>query len=338
MELNYIYRKNANIERYLHKLEVFKGVIELLSKLPHVEENLRRRSLLKSSLFSARIEGNRLTLKDIQYLDGKRKLKSIAQLEIYNILKALRFIYSNKSPQKITIPFILKLHKLVMSGISPLTGRFRKEPSAIFNQAGIAVYVTPPPSQIVPLVQKLVQKTNNSKEPGSVQAAISHFIFEKIHPFLDGNGRVGRLLSTAVLKNGGFSFAGLVSLEEYLENNRQLYYDFLQGQKKEITSFVEFFLEGLCFQTEKVIENFQKVKTELPEDRLLPRRHEILLIVRDHNMVSFDFIRRRFNRIPQSTLHYDLKKLIEDGFIKKLGTTRGVYYKTPNSAPGTELL
>ena len=62
------------------------------------------------------------------------------------------------------------------------------------------------------------------------------------------------------------------------------------------------------------------------EDFLLPRRKEILEIIKDHRMISFDFIKRRFMAVPESTLHYDLKQLRSKGFIKKLGATRGVVY------------
>lgn len=64
-----------------------------------------------------------------------------------------------------------------------------------------------------------------------------------------------------------------------------------------------------------------------PEDYLLPRRAEILLMIRDHKLVSFDFIRRRFMGLNERTLRYDLKKLADAGFIRKRGITRGVHYE-----------
>lgn len=62
------------------------------------------------------------------------------------------------------------------------------------------------------------------------------------------------------------------------------------------------------------------------EDQLLPRRKEILETIKDHKLVSFDFLRRRFMRIAPSSLHYDLRQLAKKGFIRKLGVTRGVVY------------
>ena len=72
-----------------------------------------------------------------------------------------------------------------------------------------------------------------------------------------------------------------------------------------------------------------KFKKEVsPEDYLLPRRQEILKTIGDHPFCSFDFISRRFSAVNPKTLHYDLKKLQEEGFVIKLGKTRGVLYNT----------
>lgn len=326
MELNYFYRKTPKIEESLEKLEILRRVIDLLPQLPHIEENLRRESLLKSSLFSARIEGNRLKLEDISYLSLQKPGKNSDKIEIANILKALNLVNSEKAPKKLSLNFILKLHSFVLANLFAETGRLRREPSAIFNQAGIAIYMTPPPSQVPKLMNLLIEKINLGKEPALVKAAMIHFAFEKIHPFLDGNGRVGRLLSGFFLKNSGFGFRGLISLEEYFDQNRQDYYDLLNNNKKDITNFIEFFLEGLVIQAEKAIEKMKNLQTELPEDSLLPRRQEILAIIKDHQFVSFDFLKRRFLKISSSTLHYDLNQLLKKGFLKKLGVSKGVRY------------
>ena len=307
-----------------------KGIIEFLPKLPQVEKNLRRKSLLKSSLFSARIEGNKLNYEGIRFGEERLKTSSLEKIEVFNIFKAFSWIYSSRSPKRLTKNLILRLHKVVMKNLSSSpAGVFRKEPGAIFNQAGIAVYLAPSLLEIPFLMKELVKQTKCSKEPFPVKAAIFHFSFEKIHPFLDGNGRVGRLLAVFILKQGGFDFRGLLSLEEYLEKNRESYYELLAIGKKDITVFVEFFLEAVAQQGEKTIAGLKDIDQEGEEDSLLPRRREILEIIKDHQVVSFDFLRRRFSKVAQSTLHYDLRKLREEGFVRKLGSTRGVRYSVP---------
>lgn len=330
MKLDYFYQKTEKIQKNLQQLEILKQAFNLLPPLPHIEQNLRRQSILKSSLFSARIEGNKLNVTDVNYVNLERKPDTLAKLEIFNISRAINFLYSPSNPNKLTKELLLELHKRVMQDISPNAGTFRKEPSAIFNQAGVAIYLTPPPKEIPPLLEGFTKLVNLKSDPVSIKAAISHFAFEKIHPFLDGNGRVGRLVSTFILKKEEFDFRGLVSLEEYLDNNRDSYYYLLNNKGKNITPFVEFFLEALLHQAEKTFQEVKNYKEENRQDTLLPRRREILEIIRDHQMVSFDFIRRRFVKIPESTLHYDLKKLLEGKFIKKLGNTRGVVYTPAN--------
>lgn len=252
MRLDYTYRTTSLITKYLTDIEVARQLIELLPQLPSIEANLRRKSLLKSSLFSARIEGDRLELQDVES-SGYRQDKE--KIEVFNILAALRLIYSNRFPKRVTVRTILRMHKIIM------------------------------------------------------------FAFEKIHPFLDGNGRVGRLFVTYILFRGNFGFRGIVSLEEYLEKHRETYYDLLAKTKMDITPFIEVFLEAIVMSAKQVVTDIQGIKEERPEDALLPRRAEILAIIRDHKLTSFDFIRRRFSKVPHSTLHFDLTQLMKKGFI-----------------------
>ena len=108
---------------------------------------------------------------------------------------------------------------------------------------------------------------------------------------------------------------------------RDRYYDLLAVAKKDITDFVEFFLRAVSESAKKAVEELQSTKEEKATDSLLPRRQEIIAIIKDHKMVSFDFIKRRFYKIPDSSLHYDIRMLIKRGFIKKLGDTRGALYR-----------
>lgn len=324
MKIDYTYTLNKAIQENLVRIEATKKIIAFLPRLPHVEESLRHKSLLKSSLFSARIEGNRLRLDEVEY--GHTKSEDSEKQEVYNILHALQWMHAGDSPNEITLEFILTLHKMVMKDLAFDAGHVRTEPSAIFNQAGVAVYMPPPPSMVKDLLEQLVVSAQVNDDHGVIRAAIAHFAFEKIHPFIDGNGRVGRLISTFLLKNAGYDFRGLATFEEYLNEHREEYYAALSVSGKDITEFIEFFTDAVATSAEKVIELLQDKREERPEDRLLPRRQEILSIIREHQMVSFDFIRRRFARVPESSLHYDLKMLLKQGFIKKLGSTRGVLY------------
>lgn len=320
---NYTFTKK--IAEHLQSIEACKQVIDAVNIPPEIELNIRRQSILKSSLYSARIEGNPLTLDEMLRLPSKDQKKQ----EITNILKGLQLVQKRGS-RDISISFIKTLHGLVMRGLidSGSKGTFRQEVSAIFNTAGIAIYLPPQPRLIPSLTERLLKFSNSSKEKFiPIRAVLAHYTFEKIHPFLDGNGRVGRLFLQAILEKTGYGMKGLLSVEEYLDNHRTEYYDVLALSEKDITDYVEFMLEAIAFTSEQAKKLATDKETTKAEDFLLPRRLEILSIIKDHKIVPFDTIKRRFLKINDRTLRYDLKKLQDAGFIKKRGATKGVFYE-----------
>lgn len=317
------YFLTPKISELLGSIQACKEVIDSIQIPAEVEMNIKRQSILKSSLFSARIEGSNLTLDDLQ----NKSSTSQKKIEVFNILKALNLILA-KEGENVTFKQILEFHETVMEKLSENPGRFRTEVSAIFNSAGIAIYMPPPPSQIQFLIEKLLKFMNSDKERFvPIKACLSHFVFEKIHPFLDGNGRVGRLLLQSILHKGGYGMKGTLSLEEYLDSHRSLYYGGLENSEENVTDYLEFMLEAISMTAQGVKNKVMQKREFEAEDFLLPRRAEILNIVKDHKIVNFDQIRRRFFAVNERTLRYDLKKLADSGLIIKRGTTKGVYYQ-----------
>ncbi len=318
------YFLTPTISQLLASIDASREIINTITIPQEVEMNIRRRSLLKSSLFSARIEGNTLTLQDISTRSTKKKKK----VEVFNILKAINLVYQKQS-QNVKTKDILDLHKITMNGLSPGLGRFRGEVSAIFNQAGIAIYMPPLPRSIPGLIDRLLKFINTDKERFvPVRACITHYVFEKIHPFLDGNGRVGRLLLQLVLHNGGYGMKGMLPLEEYLDTHRGLYYRGLEASSNDVTDYLEFMLNAIAATAQEAKKMVIEKRQANVEDYLLPRRAEILNIIKDHRLVNFDQIRRRFISVNGRTLRYDLKKLADAQLIRKRGTTKGVYYES----------
>lgn len=319
------YILTPKISQLLSSIEASKAVIDSITIPPAVETNIRRQSSLKSSLFSARIEGNTLTLEEVQ----NRSSQDQRKVEVFNILKALNLI-EQKRGKDITAKDILLYHQIVLEGLVEKAnlGKFRKELNAIFNAAGIAIYLPPSAKLVSSLLEKLIKFTNSEKEIFvPIKAALAHYTFEKIHPFLDGNGRVGRLLLQSVLQKGGYGMKGLLSLEEYLDSHRTLYYRSLEESERDVTGFVEFILEAIeqtALEAKELVLAKQHVEAA---DYLLPRRAEILNVIRDQRIVNFDQIRRRFLRVNERTLRYDLKQLQNAGLIRKRGTTNGVFYE-----------
>lgn len=286
------------------QIEALKLYFEKLDIKPEVQKNILRNSLLKSARFSSKIEG------------------ANTKLEINNLYKAYSFIASKKSPKKISLNLIKQLHAIIMNKITRDSGNFRTEPCAIYNTAGVAIYLAPPAFKIHKLLENLVKEINTSKEHPLIKAAIFQFKFEKIHPFLDGNGRIGRLISYLILYKNNFSFNGYLSPEEYINNFKEIYYDCFDSNNN-YHPFVKYFLDSIENQIKTVFDNFKNPNNL---DTMLPRRKEIYEIIKDHPNCSFDFISRRFISVNPKTLHYDLSKLQKDNLIKKIGVSRGVTY------------
>jgi len=324
------YTLTKKIVKLLQDIERLKTKFDLLPKDKFQEKYFRQKSILKSALYSARIEGNPKTLKEIS-LQTIRKSKEKTKIELNNLYKGVNFILKNSWKKDLTLVDLRKFHKLVLKNLSYKAGSLRVESSATFNQAGVGVYVCPMPKEIKPLLAKWLRFVNGKNESFiPIKSALSHYSFEKIHPFLDGNGRVGRLLVHLILKKYDYDLRGQAAFEEYLDKHREVYYRFLNIKKKNITLFVEFFLKSLKVSLQKAVKvrRSRSVKGKpLLERSLPPRRYEVLQIIKDHKQVFFDFLHRRFMAVSPRVLRYDLKKLQDSGFIRKRGVTRGVVYE-----------
>ena len=322
------YFLTPSVSRLLSEIEGSKQVVDSVKIPLEVEANIRRKSTLQSSLFSARIEGNNTTPDTLPKLSSS----DLKKVEINNVLRAINWA-AQRSARDITVKDILNLHSLVMKGIDfDELGRFRTKHEGIFSSAGAVIYHAPPPKLIVGLIERLLKYVNRNKEIFvPIRAILAHFIFEKIHPFTDGSGRVGRLFLLMVLSKAGYGFKGILPIEEKIDKRRDIYYKMLEEPERDVTDYLEFMLEILneaTSDTKKNVLNYQKIT---PSDLLLPRRSEILSIINDQKIINFDSIKRRFKNINERTLRYDLKKLADSGFIQKLGTTRGEYYKSLES-------
>lgn len=323
------YTINSKIISLLQEIENLKTKLIISSENELNISHKRQKSILKSSLYSARIEGNKLKQDEVSS-EILNNPKEIEKIELANIYQTIEYILSKNWNKKISIEDIKQIHHKILLNISTNAGSFRSEQSAIFNQAGVVIYVCPPPQQIKPLLTDLLNYIHSNDEPITlIKAAVSHFSFEKIHPFLDGNGRVGRSLIHLILKKYNYDLGGMVAFEQYIDENKDTYYDYLSLSQKDITLFIKFILQAILNGLKRQVNSSSKTPIELSlEDKLPLRRFEILNIIKDHKFVSFDFIKRRFISTPERTLSYDLKKLQDVGLIKKRGATRGVIYES----------
>ncbi|PIX81177.1 MAG: hypothetical protein COZ34_04605 [Candidatus Pacebacteria bacterium CG_4_10_14_3_um_filter_34_15] len=325
------------------KLQLLVDKIIILAKaLQHIpinnvqKQNIFHQELLKSSLFSAKIEGNQLTLIQAQQIDLTNPRKK-SHLEVSNVLKARSKI--KKIPEQLEISHLQNLHQVIMHKLLDNAGKLRLESSAIFDQFGNIVYLTPSPEEIKLMLQSFLKNINQKYEDLNQQlfvVAQSHYYFEKIHPFLDGNGRTGRILTHYLLCRLKFFGDFVLPLDEYFNQNRSKYYRLLEKNTTNVFEFVKFFLEGIVWSLEKLLEDISNLDDQNVFDEsaitkqkiinLLPRRQEILQIVTDHEYCSFNFISRRFSTIPKRTIANDISQLVKQKLMIKHGQTRGVVY------------
>lgn len=288
-----------------------------------LQRKITKVSVLKSSLFSARIEGNPLTTENFDYSEQEQ-----SKVEIFNILDAQEYIQKSVFINtELSTEFIETIHKLTMMNLRTDAGHIRKEQNAVFNSNGAVVYMPPPPSQVNPLLEKLCDYINSSTSFPIITAFVAHLIFEKIHPFIDGNGRVGRLLIPSILKSKGYEMPFVVPFEEYLDNHKAQYYYVLDIGFKNTDEYLRFMMKAFVEQLKSMrifIEDEMKKKETL---LLPPRQEEIYFLIKEQEMISLDMLKRRFLKVPDRTLRYDLEQLQKKGHIIKVGKTKGSYYK-----------
>lgn len=146
------------------------------------------------------IEGSTVLLSEVkELLRGEQKPHDDEEIETLNVAEAIDFIKNSK--QKITVAFIKELHKICFDKTKTFAGKLRNVPVVIRNAEGDVIHEGAPIDRVEPLLKELCQwySKHKNKYPPLLLAAVMHNQFEKIHPFQDGNGRVGRLLLNYVL-------------------------------------------------------------------------------------------------------------------------------------------
>ena len=208
-------------------LELTSEIMELLGELKSVKEleklpRLRRVSRIKSIHSSLAIENNTLTLKQVtDVIDGKRVLAPeddiIAVKNAFEVYKKIELI------NPFSINDLEKYHGVMMQGLVEEVGKIRTSSVGVINQDGKVIHVAPPANIVKDLVNKLFDWTKESKVQMLIKSSIFHYEFEFIHPFRDGNGRMGRLWQTALLSSWKPIFRW-IPIESIIKDNQEDYY------------------------------------------------------------------------------------------------------------------
>ena len=244
----------------------------------------------KEAVLSSRIEGTQTTLGELLAAEaGAPVERSLLDLhEVGNYVTALEYGLERLDTLPLSLRLVRELHEKLMRGVrgdSATPGEFRRSQNWIGSPGSTladATYVPPPPSELMNCLSAWERFLHDESLPPLIHAALVHAQFEAIHPFLDGNGRVGRLLITLLLAQRGVLPQPLLYLSAYFERTRQDYYTRLQGitERGEWEEWLVYFLNGVAAESEDVIEKMLRIdellsgwKLELVRDRSrLPER------------------------------------------------------------------
>ena len=228
----------------------------------------------KEAVLSSRIEGTQTTLRELLATEaGVVVDRSADDLhEVGNYVTALEYGLRRLDSLPLSLRLMCELHERLMRGVrgdTAMPGEFRRVQNWLGGGGSTlrnAIYVPPPPSELASCLADLERYLHDESLPPLVQAALVHSQFEAIHPFVDGNGRVGRLLITLLLVQRGVIMPSLfLLLSAYFERTRPGYYARLLGitERGEWEEWLVYFLIGVAAQAEDAIARIRRMESLL---------------------------------------------------------------------------
>ena len=218
---------------------------------------------------SSRIEGTRTTVEeDLLDITDINPEKRDDWEEVQNYVKATNYgVERIKNGFPVCTRLIRELHKILMQGVRgehKTPGEFRTSQNWIGgSMPSNAVYVPPPHAEIAECLTDFEKFINNEEidTPDLIKIAILHYQFESIHPFLDGNGRIGRLLIPLYIQSKGMLEKSCLYISDYIERNKDTYYDLLTRVRthNDIIGWIKFFLEAVIETSKTAKEKFRNV-------------------------------------------------------------------------------
>ena len=222
----------------------------------------------KEATQSSKIEGTKTELDEaLLPIEDISPEKRDDWQEVQNYIKAINWSIAELDKLPLSSRLIKETHRLLLEGTrgeNKTPGNFRKSQNWIGGSSpSNAVFVPPIHENLPSLLTDLEHFLNNDKLtlPHLIRIAISHYQFETIHPFLDGNGRIGRLMITLYLVSNRIISKPSLYLSDYFEKNRAMYYDTLTlvREKNDLISWIRFFLKAVISTAENGVITFRKI-------------------------------------------------------------------------------
>lgn len=229
----------------------------------------------KEALLSSQIEGTQSSFSDLMLFEYHQKpTVSLEDVEeVSNYVKAIKYGLDRlKEDFPLSLRLLKEIHGILLSGSrgsGRMPGEFRCSQNWIGGtRPGNALFVPPPVDKLDQCLASFENFLHDNSLPVLIKAGLAHVQFETIHPFLDGNGRLGRLLITLLLCNSGMLDEPILYLSLYLKQNRQVYYELLQEVRIHGTweTWLEFFLKGLHKSANQAVNTTNQINNLFDQD------------------------------------------------------------------------
>jgi Fic family protein len=319
----------------LTTIERARGFLQAATLSDEWVRRMSQRALLLEAHHTTHIEGTQLTFEESarvwagQVVEGARP--DDVQ-ELLNYREAFNLVSTYlESGDPITEGLIREIHKRLVTAVrggAARPGTYRTLQNYVVNSRTGEVIYTPPPANDVPLMMAdLVAWLRASSDVHPVLlAGLAQFQLVHIHPFIDGNGRTSRLLSTLSLYRAGYDFKRLFTISEFYDRGRTAFYRALQGvreQSMDLTGWLEFFVRGLATQLEEVqARGATVIRTDVvaKSQGLNPRQAEILAELHSAGRLTLAGVEAAFPGVNRRTLQRDLKALVDRGLAAETGS------------------
>ncbi|MBI2622283.1 Fic family protein [Candidatus Microgenomates bacterium] len=302
-------------------IEAAREVIDNAALVPAYEKKFRDEALIRTVHHGTHIEGNKLNLLQAErILAGQNVVARDRDIwEVINYRRVMEFISKLKVDSgelKIDEGMIKEVHKLTVNKILPVetVGKYRKTQVVVKNNRTGKITFRPPPAlEVSYQIEDFLVWLNNTKtEPVHpvLKSGVVHYEIARIHPFIDGNGRVARALSTLILFIDGYDIRRFFSLEEYFDITK-----------------------GLAIELSKIKEKVQKLSVDVKikeklggQIALSERQIKIIEYIQRVGFLQNQAFESLFTMVSEDTILRELKDLLKKKIIKKKGRTKGAKY------------
>ncbi|MCD6040390.1 MAG: Fic family protein [Gammaproteobacteria bacterium] len=326
----------------LTTIEHARGFLEAATLSEEWLAKMQSQALILEAHHTTHIEGTHLTLAQAEQIweghhpEGVNGEDARELLNYRNAFDLVSHYIGEGAP--ITEGLIREIHKRLVEGVrgnSASPGEYRKIQNYVINSKTKNVIYTPPPAyEISPMMQELIKWANTEKEIHPVLiSSIAQFQLVHIHPFLDGNGRTARLLSTLCLYQRGYDFKKLFTLSEYYDRNRPNYYQAIQSVRQnsmDMTQWLEYFVHGLSTQLLEVkLLGKRAIEQEImiKKYRLSNRQKLAIEYISKYGSITIQEFGIICPDVTRRTLQRELKELVHKNIFITSGATSNLIYE-----------